>query len=311
MRGVTYRCPHVVAPRSRCSPSPKWIAELTRVAHMIATTQGPGYEKAPASYCAWAGRILAKAAKAQVSSLTNVERIVAQTAAMKLFAGPDCHRQRLPRKAAASVAIRLALSARVLRAMGSTPAPGIDRWIGPRAAWIDKRTRIPLHHDSEEGFVKAFRPVQSGNRRAIFGQVVAFDSSWGVHLTPIVSRIELRMGTEPGASACVLALDTSRLRCASDLMRPLSLADTPPAKLGRGFLRRSHIRGRAGCDMCHGPNAAKNGVSKQHPFFGDLPVLPTADVAAHLKLRFDAVLKGAKNTAARAAKLAPARVTTP
>jgi hypothetical protein len=86
----------------------------------------------------------------------------------------------------------------------------------------------------------AFRPLRAGTTRALVSQLVAFDRDGGVHVTPIVETMEMRLGDGAAAPACIVrATDSGTLQ-------PQSFADLdehPPfiAKAGKGLT----------CNSCH------------------------------------------------------------
>ncbi len=79
------------------------------------------------------------------------------------------------------VARRFALPAEELAALGMAPAREVDRWIGPREGWVDRKGdacgdgRL-LFHDAQFHGLRAFRPVRVGSRRALVSQLVALDT---------------------------------------------------------------------------------------------------------------------------------------
>jgi hypothetical protein len=127
---------------------------------------------------------------------------------------------------------------------------------------LSERARGPtLEHDRVHRYTRAFRPLRSGPRRVIVGQLVAIDRQWRPHVTNIVSDLSLRDGLSQTAPACVAKLRP----LASTCIQLQAVAST--AGLGASpFL--SHDATHVACNRCHtkskdmGANLALIG---QHP----------------------------------------------
>jgi len=159
---------------------------------------------------------------------------------------------------------------------------GLDAWVGPRSGWRSLRTRnVPLAHERIERFTRRFRPVRTASRRAIFSQIVAYDPKGTPYVTPMVGRLEMRMGLADGDPACVAKLDLTRLRCqrlrAIDPPRSL---DAQPASLFIRFARGNTVT----CGECHGSTSVRASVPDD-PLNGDLKLLPSEMAKAHLEKR--------------------------
>jgi hypothetical protein len=240
---VPYDCAFIAITPSECEPTEPFVAELDRLG---AAMVEPGEGDPSAEECARAERALDRALAVDPSALTAVERIVAQSGALRVFGPRTCPPERAIAKKAAAVVARLALPAQTLDALGAEPMPDADEWLGPRAAWIDRRAEVPLLHETMEFFTQAFRPIR-GRAAGVVSQLVAIDSDWRPHITPIVGRIEARRDLDPSAPACVGKLDAARLACASGRIVPV-----PEERLPRNSFVRRVAPGRVDCMRCHG-----------------------------------------------------------
>lgn len=119
---------------------------------------------------------------------------------------------RVPAPRAARLVLKFAPDASVFDAIGTEPDPTVESWLGPREGWTERSTsfcsdgNLLLHDQILDGLV-AFRPVRSGETRALLGQIIAFDSDGRAHVTPIVERVEMRRSLAVDAPACVAHLD--------------------------------------------------------------------------------------------------------
>lgn len=244
--GVRYDCADLLPAVDACKETtPDWIATLHHLGNAFfePDAQGPS-----AKTCAAAHRALDTAKATDPSTLTLEERIVAQNGALRLYGPQNCdrHQPGLAAKAKRAVA-HLAPSTEALKGMGSAPFSDLELWLGPPQGWRDRQTKDDLlMHDQHEFFTRGFRPVETENVRAIFGQMVALDPSGAGHLTPIVSRIELRRSKRAGAAACVGKLVPQRLRCANARLLPIDFAELTENQ----FIAKTGP-GRVGCDRCH------------------------------------------------------------
>ncbi len=293
--GVTFQCPPRPAMDSGCEKSPGWLTELADAAVPL---MGAARGLPPGFYCRRAERALTLALAHDPSTLTAEERILTQNLAVRVAISKGCadadtggrvhaNHGAAPRALAVRVVRRHALSAAKLRVLGSKPMPDLDRFVGPRAKWRELKSRsIPLEHDQMEAFTRAFRPIRSGDTRAIFSQLLALDTSWTPHVTPLVGRVELRSGLAEDAPACVAKLVPARLRCEVGRLEAVH-APTPDAKHVRSIFM-NFVLDRVRCNECHGPNSPR--ADANDPLFGDLDLLPSED-EAHLSTRARRVRK--------------------
>ncbi len=275
---VPYDCAFADPSAASCTPSPVWIAELDR---MGARAIEPGDDPLSQAVCRRAAAALDQALAADPARLTEVERIVAQNGALRLVGPKSCERDGaggISRRASQAI-LHLALPAAALDALGGEPWSDLESWLGPHSDWVDRRSEhAPLFHDTIEFFTQAFRPLRSGSTHAVVSQMVAIDTAWHVHVTPVVGRIELRRGDGLGAPACIGKLDAARLRCRAGRLRPVPEADLPT----NAFVQRPGP-GLVDCNRCHAvPEANANLVD-----------LPAGDVDA-LTTRRALFLEGAE-----------------
>ncbi len=249
---VPYDCSFVRVEASRCAPSPKWIAELDHLGAIFIGNGGEPEEE----ICRGLNMALAEALSAELSTLTAIERVVAQNGALRAFGPRSCEAWTpgMSVKAARAV-MRLALPAKAIEELGSEPWADVDAMIGKRATWVERQTKHEgLFHDTAEFFTQAFRPVRSGSIRAVMSQLVAIDDAGRTHVTPAIGRVEMREGMALDGRACVAKLDASRLRCRSGRVRPLAEEQLP----NNQFVQRI-APGKVGCNQCHGvPDADAN-----------------------------------------------------
>lgn len=307
--GIPYRCPPP-PPRAPCDArTPEWIGELYRLAFLIHTSEdGPRHDPPPQIHCERAAATIATGLAADPNTLTSEERVVAQASAW-LLAVSRCNDPTKPHaRPAARLAVALALDQPAAARLGDQPMPEIERWIGPRTGWRDFQTKqVPLVHDLADHFTTRFRPVRSGELRAIFGQLAGFDRDGTVFVTPLVSRIELRLSTDHTAPACVVKLDPTRLRCAERL-HALELDQLPPAdstRLTAFAFRLRQDPTQPSCITCHSPRSRDvAGVGPENPVHGDLELLAPDSAASHLDARRKAFFEGAQQRVIEVRRLA-------
>ncbi len=186
---------------------------------------------------------LEAAASVSVEQLTMRDRILIQAAALRV-AKDDSQRAKL----AASVVRRMALDGWTLENLGSDPRRELEPWLGSSESWRERRGPAcgPVGaHDSAYNGELAFRTVRSGKLRAIFAQVVAFDTELRPHVTPVVGLVEMRNGMRADSPACVIEAAAGGLSPAAfDDLHRTPFVDPMP-------------EGQVGCGSCHtgrGPN---------------------------------------------------------
>lgn len=252
---VPYDCGFIAVEAPGCVPSPPWLADLERLG---ATFIEPRETPPTAEECRLASSALDRLLATDPASLTAMERIVAQNAALRIVGPRTCGPafEGLSAKAARAVG-HAALPRGVLSSLGDDPMPDLTEWIGPASGWKDRRSEnAPLFHDTMEFFTRAFRPVRSDGTLAVFSQLVAVDTAWQVDVTPVVGRIELREDAESDAAACIGKLDVGRLRCGGGRIVPV-----PEAKLPANVFVRRTAPGRVDCNRCHGSEETDSNLS--------------------------------------------------
>jgi len=141
------------------------------------------------------------------AALGAEERLVAQNGA--LAASVSLKHEPAEASRALGVVKALALPAADLDRLGADPTPRLEAWLGPRASWCEEWIGDASFHRSLYRSTLVFRAVHAGDVRAVFGQLVAIDTSGKAHLTPIVAHVEMARGHGPEARACILELDAS------------------------------------------------------------------------------------------------------
>jgi hypothetical protein len=240
-----------------CDDAPTALSRLVEASENDPSSRTAGLDDA--DWALWREAVRG-ASTLDATKLSTEERIVAQNALLRIGVrsmGRDESdaRNDIARDCAQGVA-RLALPAPALAELGDAAEPGVERWLGPRDAWIDKHpfTR-PLMHDGVFAFTMAFRPIGTGRLRARMGQLVAVDTDGLAHVTALVGKIELRRGHAHGAPACVLLRDPRRSRCGVPAgLRAVVSLDHLPANT---FFNRV-APGRVGCESCHGGSSPFN-----------------------------------------------------
>jgi hypothetical protein len=96
-----------------------------------------------------------------------------------------------------------------LAALGDPASPRVAAVLGPRDAIAQRATNTcgegnSIHAHRFQGEF-AFRPLRVGTTHALVAQLVAFDRDGVPHATPLVEQIELRLGDDVDAPACVVA----------------------------------------------------------------------------------------------------------
>jgi hypothetical protein len=143
------------------------------------------------------------------------ERIVGQNAALRLALCAQGSATAELRRQSIQVVQKMALPAQELVSMGSDPVPEVRAWLGDPSVWQDLRSRnkVPLH---ELGYArtKAVRAVIVGDMLANVGQLVAIDTEWKPHITPLVGSLEIRRPYKAeNVTVCAASLDVGWLRC--------------------------------------------------------------------------------------------------
>jgi hypothetical protein len=200
-----------------------------------------------------AGTSAVRAAQARDWNADPVpEKIVAQNAALRLAicrAGPAA--ATLRHEAIALVG-KLALSPAELSGLGDDPTPAVRAWIGDPATWRELQAPAPVaFHESGFGRTKSSRALLVGEELANVGQLVAIDTSWEPHVTPIVGSLEIRRPYKAEhASICVTSLDVGWLRCgAPGGLRPFG-PESAPLDANAPVVFRSDSA-RIPCRGCH------------------------------------------------------------
>ena len=292
---VAYDCSGLPfeATTAACDDAPTPLSRLVEASENDPWSRIEGPDDA--DWALWRDGVRA-AASLEPSALDVDERIVAQNALLRIgvrsLGGRESDARNDITRDCADLVARLALPASTLAGLGDAPTPEIDRWLGPRDRWLDKRPFArPLMHDGVFVYSMAFRPFQVGHARAMMGQLVAIDTDGLAHVTPVVGKIELRRGRAHSAPACVLVRDPRLVRCgvAAGMRAVRSLDHLPKntffARVGSG---------RVGCESCHG------GTS---PF--NLALFDAGDAETQMRDRRASFLASANDRAAEPGRATP------
>jgi hypothetical protein len=117
--------------------------------------------------------------------------------------------------------------------------------------------------------------VRVGDRRFLFSQLVAIDTSWRPHVTPVIGDIQMRIDTDAGQRACIAKFDPALARCGAP--SGLRVLDPPI----RHLFVRVEADGRTICFPCHNQGRAMGRAVVD---------LAPADVERHLRQRRTALL---------------------
>jgi hypothetical protein len=215
-------------------------------------------------------------------SLPLHERLIAQNALlyMAMFEWPG-------RIDAIRLMRSLALEPAKLESLGTKPTPEIGSWIDAPEKWIDRRAlSFPLEHEKKLMFTQFFRPILAGDVRALVGQLIAVDTRWRPHITPLIGALEALQGPGPDIKeqgACVAILDVRARRCGAPAgLEALMMLDPGPKAL-EPFVLASTVPHRAKCLSCH--DAPPNALVED---------LPEPARAKHLEERREAFMKEAR-----------------
>ncbi len=215
------------------------------------------------------------AATLPFDKLAPEARIVLQNAALRIAVYASRDRQAALARAALAVADQLALPARALDKLGREPR-AVEHWLGPIETWRhrDRRNAMTMHGRLNLEMMY-FRPVLAGQKRAVLGQLLAFDTDGKPHLTPIVDDLELRASADPMSAACVAELDLADLLCTNSGL----VAVTPALHARTHFFRRT-TSGEVECNGCHTADT--------------FPLVPAAEAGALIAAEIKGALAAAK-----------------
>lgn len=242
--GIPYDCRDFGPTRAPAArPVPSAIEELVRV---VDPASSDGLVPTEAIAAA-----LDAAAALDPAALLPFERVVLQNTALSvvLRASSD-DVGALPR--ARGIVQAFALDAEALDALGAEIDPVADRWIGPRLGWKDRKGdacgdgRL-LRHDRTYGGARAFRPLRSGDTRALVAQLVAIDTQGVAHVTPFVGEIEVLRGEGDARTTCVAELDADGLRDGA----PGGLRRVQRDEVPRTKFIKANASGNFSCSTCH------------------------------------------------------------
>lgn len=242
--GVTYDCRGFGPERApRAKPIAASIAELVRV---VDPSSSDTLASSEATVSA-----LDAVARLEPERLDVFERVVVTNTALSVVLRVSSDEYgAVP--LAKVVARAFALPAETLEALGAEVDPVVERWLGPRALWSDRKgvscgDGRALRHDRTYRGARAFRPVRSGDTRALVAQLVAIDTDGMAHVTPYVGEIEVLRGAGAARSTCVAELDADGLRAGAPgglrRVRREGVPHTP-------FIKPAGA-GAFGCGACH------------------------------------------------------------
>lgn len=200
--------------------------------------------------------VVAQASALEAAGLGIRQRIILQNQLLQVTWAADQSSATL--EDARRLAGRLALPGVLLQALGSEPERGLERFLGPRAGWIERRGLTcgssRLLHEFRYGGTLGFRPVRTATLRALVAQRVAVDVEGVPHLTPLVDHVEVRGRLDADVPACVLEFDAraQAVGAAAGLrMMGLDEIHGDPFVFKRGD--------GVGCMACHAPDGSRAG----------------------------------------------------
>lgn len=252
---------------------PPAAAELLRMADKLLAYQA--MHDPPEHRWPRLGAAVDGAATLPLDKLAPAARIVLQNAALRIAVYAARDRQIALARAALAVADQLALPASTLRKLGRDPL-AVEHWLGPIGTWRhrDRRNAMTLHARLNLEMMY-FRPVLAGQKRAVFGQLLAFDTAGRPHLTPIVDDLELRASADPASAACVAELDLADLLCTGS-----GLVAALPALHPRTHFFRRTTSGEVECNGCHTADS--------------FPLVPEGEAGALIAAEIEGALAAAK-----------------
>lgn len=136
-------------------------------------------------------------------------------------------------------------------------ADEIASWLGPSTMRVEERLNgdAGFFHESVYLHTRTFRMVRVGDRHFIFSQLVAIDTSWHPHVTPIVGEIEMRTSIASTQRACIAKFDVALGGCRTQ--SGLRALDNLPINHLGGYVRVD-TAGGANCVACHRGGEALN-----------------------------------------------------
>jgi len=283
----TYDCSWIApAAVNACQPRDGVVADLARMADLHATGSPPNE--------AASREMLEAVTRARTAlepgRLSTHERITAQNAALHIALTAARHGSRL-RAVLRESSRMVAWLALAPDQLPNSDADGeLVHWLGPRPMWIEEQVdngggrldRIlsgprPLFHENIYSYTRAFRWVHVGDRHFIFSQLIAVDTAWRPHVTPVIGEIEMRIRTDDGHRVCIAKSEPALAHCG--LPAGLRALDRLPIHQRHIFVTSN---GRAFCDACHGAGERVVG--------GAIVDLMPKDVDSHLTRRRNTLL---------------------
>lgn len=276
IRSSTYDCGWIApAQPTACASTDDAITALVHAAdaYRMASHVGP-------TEATWA-HMLAAVRRARATlvpdSLTFRERVAAQNAGLRIARTTANHGQfaATPELLGEAGGLIAWLAYDPVRFDDSDADGEIAAWFGPRETWIEERPEDDsgLFHEQVYFHTRAFRMLRVGDRHFIFSQLVAIDSAWRPHVTPVIGDVEMRRDLERGQRACIAEFDPGWARCGAPA--GLRALDTLPiAHLG-GYVEVD-ADGRGNCISCHGAGQVLGRAMLD---------VPADDVAAYLARR--------------------------
>jgi len=272
----TYDCRWILPTEpATCPPTDDAVTELVRAAdaYQMASHFGP-------TEATWAQMLAAvRRARATLDPdlLTFRERVVAQNAGLRIARTVANHGEwaATPALLRESGGLIAWLAYDPARFGDSDADDEIAGWFGPRETWIEERREDDpgLFHEQVYFRTRAFRMLRVGDRHFIFSQLVAIDSAWRPHVTPVIGDVEMRRDVERDQRACIAEFDVSWARCGAPAgLR--ALESLPIAHLG-GYVEVD-ADGRGNCISCHGAGQVLGRAILD---------LPADDVVAYLARR--------------------------
>jgi hypothetical protein len=250
---MSYDCSWTAPARvTGCEPADDAISELLHAAgvHQVASHFGPD----DATWRRMQAAVNRARATLDRARLSQRERIVAQNAGLRIArtvasyaASHDSNLARDLLRGSSQLVAWLALEPGQLHTADADQET--VHWLGPQARWIEERLQDDpaLLHESVYFHTRAFRMVRVGDRHFIFSQLVALDTAWRPHVTPVIGDIEMRSDID--RRACIAEFEPALARCGAPA--GLRTLDRPPLIHLGGYVEVD-ADSRANCGSCHG-----------------------------------------------------------
>lgn len=239
--GTPYSC-EPFEPSSPAPPADRRAAAIASLGHVADHSAGARE----------VSRELYKWVLAEPSRYTDVQRVAIQS---RLFRVAQRHGS-TGHRAAAMIAMRsFALPPERVARLESRRPFGLESVLGSSDEWTERATEScgngPLTHERVAGGGLSFYPVRRGDTHALVARMVHVDTAGTPHITGVIEKVELRVGRDRRATACVLGVDDGSLSLEAQRLVPRRAAELPHTI----FFRRDGDQ--LGCVHCHANDRAQ------------------------------------------------------